>query len=98
MKVKQGTASEISGESLREIRVGYDQDSACTCRKLSKNDYRKFLLRRMHLIDSLGCLSQRTEVMAELIHHSREITTDTQRENQRRTEKGMQMLGDIQDR
>lgn len=49
--MKQGTASETSGESLREIRVGYDQDSACTCRKLSKNDYRKFLLRRMHLID-----------------------------------------------
>lgn len=50
MKVKQGSASEIPGESLREIRVGHDQDSACTCRKLSKNDYKTFLLRRMHFL------------------------------------------------
>lgn len=52
-----------------------------------------FLLRRMLLIDSLGCLSQRTEGMAEIIQHSREITTETQREKQRKTEKDMQMLG-----
>lgn len=50
MKVKQGSASEIPGESLREIRVGHDQDSACTCRKLSKNDYKTFLLRRIHFL------------------------------------------------
>ena len=50
MKVKQGSASEIPGESLREIRVGHDQDLVCTCRKLSKNDYKTFLLRRMHFL------------------------------------------------
>lgn len=91
--MKQGSASEIPGEGLREIRMGHDQDSACTCRKLSKNDYKTFLLRRMHLIDSLGHLSQRTEGKAEIIQHSREITTETQREKQRRTDKRMQMLG-----
>lgn len=31
--------------------------------------------------------------MAEIIQHSREITTETQREKQRKTEMGMQMLG-----
>ena len=37
MKVKQGTASEIPGESLREIRVAHDQDS-CT---LVGNSFKK---------------------------------------------------------
>lgn len=40
MKVKQGTASGIPGQSLREIRVAHVQVSACTCRKLSKDDYK----------------------------------------------------------
>lgn len=66
---------------MREIMVGYGQDLAHICRKLSKDESKVFLYKRMHLIDSLGFLSQQTEGIAEIIHNSREITkVETQRE------------------